>query len=85
MGGLVGVGSSLLTTIRYDKHPALLLMSKGKEANVLLYSDTRCVLVSLRVANLFFLIASIINRPTSYQIPLLMFFIRKPQLILDNC
>lgn len=85
MGGLVGVGSSLLTTVRYDKLPALLLMSKGKEANVLLYSDTRYVLVSLRVENLFFLIASIINRPTSYQIPLLMFFIRKPQLILDNC
>lgn len=49
---LLHVGLFQLTTDGCDKIPVLLLISKGKEANVLSCSDTRCVLVLLRVANL---------------------------------
>lgn len=49
---LLHVGLFQLTTDGCDKIPVLLLISKGKEANVLSCSDTWCVLVLLRVANL---------------------------------
>lgn len=54
MGTLPWAGSFQLTADRCDKLPGLLLVSKGKEAAVLLYSDTWCILVSFRRANLSF-------------------------------